>query len=603
MNEFLGIFTRRTFVLVGLKTFLTTVLISRLLYLQILKGSYYKILSDKNHLQSSLIEPTRGLILDSKGIMLAGHKISYRAYLVPEFTDQPLHALNKIKDVIAIAESDYDILLSKLMKNKRSRLLIREDLTWEELSRIELRAQDFQGIIIEKGEKRYYPFPDDVCHIVGYVGSVSSQEQNENEPLLYLPGFRIGKAGLEKVYNQKLQGAAGIRHQAVDAYGHVKQNLETISPSRGENLHLTIDHHLQHHVLSVLGREKSATAIVMDIHTGAIKALASHPTYNSQLFVQSISKTVWKDLTQNPYNPLLNKAIQGLYSPGSIFKLIVGLAALNENVITPHTTCVCNGHYDLNGHPFYCWNWKQGGHGTMTLESAIEQSCDVFFYQISQRLGVDKIAQYARFFGFGQKTGIDLLSEKNGIVPTKEWKKNVKKNTWTMGDTLNLSIGQGFLLATPMQQVRMVSMLANGLKRIKPHLVVDNVVDNPHDESEYHIEINPEHIQVVLRGMYNVVNSPSGTAYHSRIMDPSCSMSGKTASTQVSRITSQQRLENKHNDRSYEQKEHAMFVALVPAINPRYALSVVVEHGGGGAKVAAPLARDIAHYLQKMDQK
>lgn len=607
MADFENIFTRRMFMLLGLKATLISTLIGRLYYLQILKGSHYKVLSDKNHLHSGLLEPSRGFIFDRHGMVLAGHKISYKVHLSAEAARNPKDILSLFQKLIPLSTMERDLIQTRLKKRRKGALiLIKEDLSWDELSCLEIHKEELKGLIIDKGEKRFYPLPLQTCHIIGYVGAVSEKELNNpdfNDPLLTIPGFRVGKTGVEKIYNATLQGEAGIQQVAIDAYGRIKQTFDTIPATKGEDLHLTIDFNLQKRVQDILSPHKSAAAVVMDVHDGSILALVSHPSYNTQLFIDTISKQVWNDVSLNPYKPLLNKVTQGLYPPGSLFKMIVALAALENGTITKNTTIFCPGHYDVSGQRFHCWNWKQGGHGHMNVQHAIAESCDVFFYQVAQKMGIDRIADMAKQFGYGTVTGIDLPGEYKGLVPTRAWKKEKRRETWTIGDTLNASIGQGFLMATPLQHAKMVAMLVNGQRPIRPHVVQNSDRHKTLTHPSTPNSIPTEHLTLILDGMRDVVNAPFGTAYGSRLLDPCCSMAGKTGSAQVSRITKQQRAAGTHNDREYEHKEHAMFAAFAPAENPRYAISVIVEHGGGGAKVAAPLARDIALAVQMMDKK
>ncbi|MDP3371791.1 MAG: penicillin-binding protein 2 [Candidatus Paracaedibacteraceae bacterium] len=590
-NDFYQIFTRRTFLLSAFKGGLMLTLLGRLYYLQVFKGRHYKVLSDKNRIQTCLLAPSRGLIKDKNDIVLAGHKINYQVILVPELVDFPEKLLRKIADLLALSHDHYDVLVKRFKRNKKQNLLVKEGLSWDELSKIELHSEELKGILIEKGERRFYPFPELTCHTLGYV-AVSSQKDKAIEgasPLLQLPGFCIGKSGIELAENSMLQGKAGLKQIEVNAYGRTIRTLETFEPIKGEELKLTLDIKLQQTVSDILKREESAGAVIMDVHTGAILALASQPTFNAQFFTDSISKSNWHEIINHPRHPLTNKVISGLYAPGSIFKIVVALAALHEKIVDSHTSFNCPGHYDYNDHRFHCWNWKRGGHGSVNLQSAITQSCDTFFFNIATKLGIDAIAKMARKLGYGEATGIDLAGEKCGLVPSKDWKREKKRQAWTGGDTINASIGQGYLLSTPLQQARMTAMLVNGLKPIVPHLIQkNNLVTLPPLFS-----IDPDHLALVTQGMSDVVNQPWGTAYRSRIQDSSFLMAGKTASTQVSRITAQQRLEGTHNDRPYELREHAMFTAFAPVEKPRYSVAVIVEHGGSASRVAAPIARDI----------
>jgi len=587
-NESHQTFTRRTFLLSALKGGLLMTLIGRLYYLQVMKGSHYKVLSDKNRIHTYLLAPSRGLIKDKNGTVLAGHKINYSTILVPELTEIPVNLLGKIARLLTLSDNHYQILLKRFKSNKRQHLLVKEDLSWDELSKIELNSEDLKGVIIEKGERRFYPFPDLTCHTIGYVSVATQKDLTESEPLLQLPGFRIGKSGIEQTCNHTLQGEAGLKQVEVNVYGRAIKMLDTFAPTKGSELELTLDIKLQQEVATILKREESAGAVVLDVHTGAVLSLVSQPSFNAQLFTYSISKNDWQDIVDHPRHPLTNKVTTGQYAPGSIFKVIVALAALHKKIVDPHTSYHCPGHYDYNGHRFHCWNWKQGGHGPINLQLAIARSCDTYFFNVATKLGIDAITEMAGIFGFGQLTGIELPGEKKGLLPSKEWKRDNKRQSWTGGDTINVSIGQGFLLATPLQQAKMTAMLVNGVRPITPHLIKKTAIAATATSS-----IDPEHIALVRQGMSDVVNQPWGTAYRSRILNEDFLMGGKTASTQVSRITAEQRQKGTHNDRPYHLREHAMFTAFAPVESPRYAVAVVVEHGASAARITAPLARDI----------
>ncbi|MES2608414.1 MAG: penicillin-binding protein 2 [Pseudomonadota bacterium] len=599
-NETHQTFTRRTFILGAFKSGLMLALVGRLYYLQIIKGSHYEVLSDKNRIQTRLLAPSRGLIKDKNGVVLAGHKINYNVILAPELVDMPENLLKEVALLLKLNDNHYEVLAKRFKRTKRQHLLVKEDLNWEELSKIELHSDDLKGILIEKGERRFYPFPDLTCHTIGYVASATQKDLSESEPLLQLPGFRIGKSGIEQTCNHTLQGDAGLKQVEVNVYGRVLRTLETLEPTKGSELNLTLDIKLQQEVSAILKREESAGAVVLDVHTGAILSLVSQPSFNAQLFTDSISRNDWRDIADHPRHPLTNKVISGQYAPGSIFKIIVSLAALHEKVVDPHITYHCPGHYDYNDHRFHCWNWKSGGgHGSVNLQTAIAQSCDTYFFNIATKLGIDAMTSMARIFGFGNPTGIELSGEKSGLMPSKQWKRENRRQAWTGGDTINASIGQGYLLSTPLQQAKMTAMLVNGVRPITPHLTKR---DQRHVPAPI-TSIDPEHVALVCRGMADVVNQPRGTAYRARIMDDSFLMAGKTASTQVSRITAEQRLEGTHNDRPYHLREHAMCTAFAPVENARYAVAVIVEHGASGARAAAPIARDILIAAREREKK
>lgn len=589
------VFTRRAIILGGIQSTLILGLIGRLYVLQVVHSKHYQLLSDKNRIQSLLLPPTRGKIIDRSGIILADNHTSYRGVLNLDQNDGIDKIIEKLKEILFLNEQTVATLQSQTKKRKRyTSVIIKEDLTWDELAKLELHCPDLPGVIIEKGQSRSYPYPFETCHVIGYVAAVSEKDL-DGTPLLELPGFKIGKNGVEKTFDPSLRGKPGLKQVEVNATRRAVRTLTTLDSISGNDLKLTLDYPLQKTVYDILQKVQSATSIVLDVRTGAVLSLISTPGYDSNLFTGQISKKDWGDLALNPHRPLNNKAISGQYSPGSTFKMIVSLAGLSTGVIDEHTTFHCPGHYDFYGHRFHCWHWKHGGHGSINLESALAQSCDVYFYNLSLLLGVDAIAAAARSFGLGSLTGIELGGEKEGLIPTKSWKRLVKRQAWSTGETLNIAIGQGYVLATPLQLAKMTAMLVNGLHPITPHLVQKDEI-----KETMSLDYSHKHCQLVLNGMTNAVNKPWGTAYNSRIQEANFEMGGKTGSTQVSRITQQQRETNTLNDRPYLLREHAMFVGYAPTENPRFAMSVLVEHGGGGARTAAPLAKEILYAAQKL---
>jgi penicillin-binding protein 2 len=588
------LFTRRTFILGGIQGALALTLVGRLYYLQVLKGKHYQLLSDKNRIQTHYILPQRGNILDRNGYLLAENKNAYTAVLNPDNKAAVESFLTHIQGKLEISEQQLDLIKEKLTRRRRlNTLIIKENLTWEELAKLELHAPDLPGLTIEKGHSRSYPMPHETGHFIGYVGSVSDKELDQ-DPSLDLPGLRVGKLGLEKTYENTLKGKAGIKNVEVNALRKVVRNLDLIESVSGQDLTTNIDLNLQKAVYEALSKHRSAAAIVMDVQTGAVLSYVSYPGYDINLFLNALSKQDWENISGHEDKPLVNKIIAGQYAPGSTFKMMVALAGLNGGVINPSTTIHCPGHYDFYGHRFHCWNWKQGGHGHVNVQSAIAQSCDVYFYHVANQIGVDAIGAVAKSFGLGQLTGIDIPGEKSGLIPTRNWKSVVRRQRWTGGETINLSIGQGAILTTPLQLTRMTAMLVNGLVPIFPHIAKKDIPPRL-DPLPYKIEYQ----KLIYEAMCDVVNKPWGTA-HLSIPESPYSMGGKTGSTQVSRITQKERDTNTHNDRPYHLKEHSMFTGFAPIENPKFAVTVIVEHGGGGAKTAAPLAKEILVAAQKL---
>lgn len=593
-QENINLFTRRSLVLGGIQGGLALTLVGRLYFLQVMNSHHYKLLSDKNRIQTVLLAPERGGILDRSGRPLATNKTSYKCIIHREDTEDPDKLMTTIGRLLQLDENATQYYLEQIKKKKNKSFIIKEDLSWEELARLELNNNDLTGLEIEKGFSRLYIQPYETCHTLGYLSAITEQDK-ELDHVVEIPGFKIGRSGLEKTYDTLLKGKPGFKQVEINASRRVVRTLSTVDSLKGTDIYLTLDAELQSYVYDTLKEHESACAAVMDVQTGGLLACVSHPGFDANLFTRNISKKVWKNLSQNEDRPLLNKIIAGGYAPGSVFKMIVALAALEAGVIDKHTSHHCPGHYDLGDHRFHCWIWRHGGHGAVNVQSAIAQSCDVFFYNIASLVGVDAIAAMARRFGFGELTGIEINGEKQGLVPTKDWKKRIYKQSWSAGETVNVSIGQGALITTPLQMLRMMAVLVNGLKPITPHFIKkDHILEqNP-------FNISPDHMKLVLDGMEDAVNKPWGTAYRSRIEENGFEMAGKTGSSQVHRISMQARALGEVNDMPRQFREHAIFTGYAPVANPKYAAIVLVEHGGGGAKVAAPLAKEILYKTQKI---
>ncbi len=600
------IFSRRSIVLFGGKTVLLSGLVGRMYYLQIIEGEKYKTLADENRISLKLIAPKRGRILDRFGRPMAVNQQNYRVLLIPENTKDVDFSLMQLGKVIPISSHDVQRVKREIKRRRRFLpVIIRENMVWEDVARIEVNAAEMPGITIDVGETRFYPDGTQAASVLGYVSGVSEKDLT-GDPLLELPGFRIGKAGMEKVHDLALRGKSGITQVEVNAFGRQIRELERREGLPGAETWLTIDMELQKFVTKRLGDE-AASAVVMDIHTGEVLTLASTPTFDPNAFNRGLSQAEWKALASNPRSPLNNKAIAGQYSPGSTFKMVVALAALEKGVVTANSKFFCTGELELGDSTFHCW--ERRGHGSMDMLSAITQSCDVYFYEIAKRTGIDRISAMARRLGMGQILDIELAGEKKGLMPTRAWKKKAKRVSWQQGETLLAGIGQGFILTTPLQLAVMTARLANGGKAVKPHLtkqvvpfdVADPVV--PEIPEFKSIGIHPPHLNMIKKAMGAVSNSPYGTAYRSRIKEPGFQLAGKTGTVQVRRITKAERETGvkKNKDLEWRERDHALFVGYAPLKNPRYAVSVVVEHGGGGSSIAAPIAKDILMEVQRRD--
>ncbi len=594
----LGMFTRRAFVIGLMQGTFLTVLGARLAYLQVVEGSRYRMLSDKNRINLKMLAPSRGQIVDRYGVPLAVNEQNFRVLIIPEQTDDVEKSLRNLQKVVSLDEQDIKSVLKKVKGNPSFLPLeVRDQLSWQEVAKIEVNLTDLPGISIDVGELRNYPLGHATAHLVGYVGLVSKSELTD-DPVLKLPGFRIGKTGIEKAHDKDLRGKAGTSEVEVNVAGREIRELKNNPSQSGKRVTLTIDAELQRFVQYRLDNEISASAVVMDAHSGAVYAMASSPGFDPNIFTRRIPADKWEELISDPVFPLTNKAIAGQYPPGSTFKMVTALAALENNVISKHKTVYCSGRYKFGRDLFHCWN--KHGHGRVDVVKAIAESCDTFFYEISTDVGIDNIAAMAHRLGLGQKTGLVLAEENPGLVPDKNWKLGHFGKTWQPGETIVASIGQGYLQTTPMQLAVMTARLVNGGFAVEPWLgayIGDQQWKEPVWPS---LGLGEANLEIVVRGMNNVVTGPTGTARGSAIPDKTMAMGGKTGTAQVKRISMQDRLEGvKNEDLPWRFRHHALFVGYAPISSPRYVCSVVVEHGGSGSGTAAPVARDILWETQK----
>ena len=589
-------FTRRAVILAGGQVLLLSGLVARLYQLQVVEAEAYEVLAEENRINLRLLPPPRGLILDRFGDGIAINRQNYRLVLVSEQTESVSDTLDRLGSLIDLTERDVTRVNRETSRRRDFvPVTVREDLSWSEVARVEVNAPELPGVMIEVGQSRLYPYGELAAHITGYVGAVSEAELT-GDPLLELPGFRTGKNGVERVFEPVLRGSAGTQHVEVNAYGRVIREIARQEGQPGNDLHLTIDMGLQAFAARRL-QDEAGAAVVVDVTNGDVLALVSSPSFNPNVFNHGISSEIWQALLNNTKTPLINKAVAGQYPPGSTFKMMVALAALEDNVVDPNATVYCPGHYTLGNHRFHCW--KRGGHGHVAMMDGIMRSCDVFFYDTSRKVGIDRIAAMAQRFGMGNTTGIDLPGERNGLIPTPAWKLAVTGESWQGGETLIAGIGQGYVLTTPMQLAIMAARIANGEAKVTPRLA-----RQPGDTTIPAFEplgMSARSMDLVREGMRRVVNEPNGgTAYRARIEDEGMEMAGKTGTAQVRRITAAQREANTPiEDIPWIERDHALFVAYAPVGDPRYAIGVVIEHGGGGSKVAAPVARDILLEAQR----
>ncbi|SDW63382.1 penicillin-binding protein 2 [Litoreibacter albidus] len=594
-EESAAIISRRGLVLGGGMAAFAAVLGLRMRHLQVDQADQFRLLAEENRINIRLLPPARGQIFDRNGLLIAGNEQNYRVTMVRDEVDDPEEVLRAISRLIPMTDEDLDHAREEL--RKRSRLVpvtIADRLSWEDLSQVAVNAPALPGISPEVGLSRSYPRGADYAHIVGYVGPVSDYDLSridDKDPLLLIPKFQIGKTGSENKLERQLRGKAGTKRVEVNAIGRVMRELGRDESQKGANVQLTIDTRLQNFVQARLAGE-SAAAVVIDVRTGDLVSIGSAPAFDPNMFVRGISVKDYGDLTGNKYRPLANKAVQGTYPPGSTFKMVTALAALEAGEITPDETVYCGGYTEVASRRFHCW--KRGGHGKVNLRNSLKQSCDVYYYDLAQRVGVEKISAMARRLGLGERHDVPMSAVAGGLMPTKAWKKENRGNDWVIGDSLNASIGQGFVLASPLQLAVMTARIATG-RAVSPRLVksVDGV-ETPEGGGEP-LGIDEEMLRQVRGGMFAVANETGGTGAATRIVDKELRMSGKTGTSQVRNISKAERARGvfRNADLPWERRDHALYVGFAPSDAPKYAVAVVVEHGGGGSTAAAPIARDI----------
>jgi penicillin-binding protein 2 len=594
-NEKQRVFTRRAIIFGGLQLAVFSTLAGRLYYLQFVKAQEYATLSENNRIKLQLIAPERGNILDRQGVVLAVNEKKYRLFIDFSGLNQTTFraTLTKVQTLITLNEKRLKSLQKIRASSKAMPELLKDNLTWEEVSLIELNMLELNGVFIDIGQIRHYPLAEKAAHLIGYVGTVAEEDIKDNEPLLKLPDFKIGKNGVEKMVEDHLRGTAGIKQLEVNVHGVPVREVSKKASVSGENMQLTIDSRLQEYAAELV-KEESASVVVMEIDTGNVLAMVSMPGFSPDVFSKTITSDYWKTLSTDKKGPLLNKPISGQYPPGSTFKMIVGLAGIEDGAVDSSSTVHCAGQFYLGAHKFNCW--KEGGHGTMNFTSAIEQSCDTYFYTVAQRIGINSFADMARKFGLGETQDIGIIGEKPGIIPDPEWKMKRYKQRWTGGDTINSSIGQGYMLTTPLQLAVMTARMVSGYE-IKPRLWVPAGKEKPVFSP---VDVKPELLALAREAMSGVCNVPTGTAYAKRIMEPRFAMGGKTGTSQVRKIITRG---VKQETLPWEYRHHALFVGYAPVDAPKYACCIAIEHGGGGASAAAPVARDVLLKIQQLEEE
>ncbi len=606
------VINRRMFIIGAAKVVVFVGIVARLFSLQINENKKYLTLSDKNRIREWKLPPTRGNIVDYFGNVIAGNLKVYQLHIIPEQVENFNYLIVRLKNLLNLS----DKRIARIQKLKAElkpwdSIIVSENLSWSQFVKINNYLYDLIGVKPVMTISRNYPFDDVYTHVLGYVSQPNEQEILENETIQerFVPGMKIGKLGLEKRLENHLIGTNAIQRYEVNAYGKRINQLEHQKGEQGSKIRLTVDTEIQKACGKLLN-EKAGSISVMDIYTGDIIAMYSSPSYNPNLFLFGISQDEWQLIRNNPLKPLINKTLSGLYSPGSTIKPIVALSALENKVIDTKFKVKCTGKMELYGQTFHCW--KEKGHGWVSLKNAMKQSCDTYFYEVARLLGVDRLNITAEKFGLGKKVLGDYFdNEKKGLFPNTKWKKNNLGKGWVLGETLITGIGQGYIQSTPLQLCMMTAQIANGGFTVKPKIIVDSNPISYEDakqsmesgllfdsESEELLDKklfkNQKNIKIVQEAMFASTNERFGTSYKSRIDDPKYQFAGKTGTAQVKRISKREReLDLELEQIPYKDRDHALYVAYGPYVNPRYALSIIVEHGGSGSKAAAPIAKKL----------
>ncbi len=609
------IINRRMFIIGAAKIIIFTGIIARLFSLQIDNNKKYLTLSDKNRIREWKLPPIRGNILDYFGNIIAGNLKVYQLHIIPEQVENFNYLLSRLKGLLQLSDKKIsNILKSKKRLKPWESIIVSENLSWDNFVKVNNYLYDLVGVKPVMTISRNYPFSDIYTHVLGYVSQPNENDILQNEIIQerFVTGMKVGKLGLEKTLENYLIGTNDIQRYEVNAYGKRINQLEYQKGKQGSKIRLTVDTEIQKLSAQLLAN-KAGSISVMDIYTGEVVAMYSSPSYDPNLFLFGISNDEWQLIRNNPLKPLINKTLSGLYSPGSTIKPIVALSALENNIINSKFTVRCTGKIELYGQTFHCW--KEKGHGVVSLKNAMKQSCDTYFYEISRLLGVDRLKLTAKKFGLGEKVlGKYFENEKKGLFPNTSWKKNNIGKGWVLGETLITGIGQGYIQTTPLQLCLMTAQIANGGYSIKPKIIVNNNPLNFKDAKKAMEEENfinsknrlfkdQKNIKIIQEAMFSSTNEVMGTSYRSRIDDPKYQFAGKTGTAQVKRISKREReLDLELDQIPYKDRDHALFVAYGPYKNPRYALSIIAEHGGSGSKAAAPMAKKLFKLIIDRDE-
>jgi penicillin-binding protein 2 len=586
---------RRMFVIIAAKVIVFTGIVGRLFTLQINESKKYLTLSDKNRVREWKLPPERGEFYDYFGKLIAGNQKVYQLHLIPEQVENFKILTARLKNILELSDDEYSRILKKKDEIKPwETLIVSENLDWKQFAKVNNYLHELTGVKPVLSVSRYYPYKENLTHIIGYVNQATVEDLENSEQIKskFVPGLKVGKTGLEKTFENELIGTNSIERYEVNAYGKRISQLEFQKGDKGKNIILTIDADIQN-LCNQLLANKAGSISIMNIFSGEIIAMHSSPSFDPNLFLFGINQDDWQLIRNNPMNPLVNKTISGQYSPGSTIKPIVALSALENKIINKDFKVFCKGKIESYGQTYHCW--KKEGHGSVDLKEAMKQSCDTYFYEISRLLGVDRLSVTAKKFGLGNKIVENLFdNEKNGLIPSTQWKKNNLGKNWLLGETMITGIGQGYIQTTPLQLCLMTAQIANGGYKIQPKIIVDNKKKNLLPESSEALFQDQKNIKFIQETMFSSVNEVRGTSYSSRINDPKYQFAGKTGTAQVKRITKLDReLDLDTAEIPYEERDHALYIAFGPYKSPQYAMSIIVEHGGSGSSAAAPIAKEL----------
>ncbi|MDO6728453.1 penicillin-binding protein 2 [Marinovum sp. 2_MG-2023] len=586
--------SRRGLIVGGLQAGFVGLLGWRMRHMQVDQADQFRFLAEENRINIRLIPPARGEIFDRNGVAVAANEPAYRITMVREDAGDVDAVLAQLGKLVTLNPEEIERARTEM---KRSApflpVTVADRVSWEDISRVAVNAPTLPGVTPEVGLSRSYPQGHDLAHVVGYVGPVSERDLSRYEdppPLLRIPRFQIGKVGVETKLEETLRGTAGAKRVEVNAVGRVMRELDRREGIGGATVQLTVDSQLQNYIQARLGQE-SASVVVMDVQTGDILATASSPSYDPNKFVRGISVADYSLLRDNNHRPLASKTVQDAYPPGSTFKMVTALAALDAGVMAPDDTVWCPGYLEVSGRRFHCW--KGAGHGHVNLEQSLRESCDVYYYDLALKVGIERVAAMARRLGLGEAHDIPMSAITSGLVPDKAWKQANRGAEWVVGDSANAAIGQGFVLTSPLQLAVMTARIATG-HAVSPRLIkrIDGV-EQPSRTGES-LGLNENHLRQVRRAMFSVSNNRRGTAYSARIQAEDMRMAGKTGTSQVRNITAAERARGvtRNEDLPWERRDHGLFVNFAPFDAPRIAVATVVEHGGGSS-AASPIARDV----------